>query len=171
MLSTISSLVSLNIDFLKQPPWATLFILLLTLVINVVMSYANKRSMDLPAYRKMMVGSARARKELMAAMKTGNQRRISQAQNKQNELMKEQQKASTGRMKLTLYVMIPFLLIWNVLNSFFGKAIIAYMPFNAPFFPEELTIGNWYLLCSISVNIVLSRIIGLTFEIDPDESE
>ena len=171
MMSTISSLVSLNIDFMKQPPYATLFILLLTLVINVVMSYANKRSMDLPAYRKMMVGSARARKELMAAMKTGNQRRISQAQTKQNELMKEQQKASSGRMKLTMYVMIPFLLIWQVLNGFFGRTIIAFMPFNAPFFPEELTIGNWYLLCSISVNIVLSRIIGLTFEIDPDESE
>ncbi len=85
--------------------------------------------------------------------------------------MKEQQKASSGRMKRTMYVMIPFLLIWQVLNGFFGRTIIAYMPFNAPYFPEELTIGNWYLLCSISVNIVLSRIIGLTFEIDPDESE
>ena len=171
MISTIASLVSLNIDFLKQPPYATLFIFVLTFAINIMMSYANKRSMDLDAYRKMMIGSARARKELMEAMKTGNQRRISKAQQKQNVLMKEQQKASSGRMKLTMYVMIPFLLIWQVLNGFFGKTIIAYMPFNAPFFPEELTIGNWYLLCSLSVNIVLSRIIGLTFEIDPDDSE
>ncbi len=171
MLSTIASLVSLNIDFLKQPPYATLFILVLTLAINMVMSYANKRSMDLGAYRKMMIESARARKELMEATKSGNQRRISKAQTKQSELMKAQQKASSGRMKLTMYVMIPFILIWQVLNGFFGKTIIAYMPFNAPFFPEELTIGSWYLLCSLSVNIVLSRIIGLTFEIDPDESE
>ena len=171
MMSTISSLVSLSLDFLKQPPYATLFILVLTLVVNIVMSYANKRSMDLPAYRKMMVDSSRARKELMDVMKTGNQRKISQAQNKQNELMKEQQKASSGRMKLTLYVMVPFILIWQVLNRFFGRTIIAYMPFNAPFFPEELLIGNWYLLWSLSVNIILSRIIGLTFEIDPDDSE
>jgi uncharacterized membrane protein (DUF106 family) len=171
MMSPIPSLVSLNIDFLQQPPYATLFILLLTLAINIVMSYANKRSMDLDAYRNMMVESARARKELMEAMKTGNQRRISKAQTRQNELMKAQQKASSGRMKLTMYVMIPFILIWQVLNGFFGKTIIAYMPFNAPFFPEELTIGNWYLLCSLSVNIILSRIIGLTFEIDPDDSE
>ncbi len=171
MISSIASLVSLNIDFLKQPPYATFFILALTLAINMLMSYANKRSMDLDAYRKMMIGSARARKELMEAMKTGNQRRISKAKSKQDELMKAQQKASSGRMKLTMYVMIPFILIWQVLNGFFGKTIIAFMPFNAPFFPEELTIGNWYLLCSISVNIVLSRIIGLTFEIDPDESE
>ncbi|MBQ03923.1 hypothetical protein CL673_04320 [Candidatus Bathyarchaeota archaeon] len=171
MMSTIGSLVSTNIDFLRQPPYAPIFILVLTLVVNMVMSYANKRSMDLPAYRKMMVESSRARKELMEAMKTGNQRRISQAQKKQNDLMKEQQKASSGRMKLTLYVMIPFILIWQVLNSFFGKTIVAYMPFKVPFFPENLIIGNWYLLCSISVNIVLSRIIGLTFEIDPDDRE
>ena len=171
MLSTISSLVSMNIDFLQQPPWATLFILVLTLGINLVMSYANKRSMDLDAYRNMMIESARARKEVMEAMKSGNQRRISKAQNRQSELMKEQQKASSGRMKLTMYVFIPFILIWQVLNGFFGKTIVAYMPFNAPFFPDELTIGNWYLLCSFSVNIILSRIIGLTFEIDPDESE
>jgi len=170
-MSIIGSLVSTNIDFLRQPPFAPIFILVLTLVVNIVMSYANKRSMDLPAYRKMMVESSRARKELMDAMKTGNQRRISQAQNKQNDLMKEQQKASSGRMKLTLYVMIPFILIWQVLNSFFGKTIVAYMPFKVPFFPEKLFIGNWYLLCSISVNIILSRIIGLTFEIDPDDRE
>ncbi len=170
-MSTIASFVSVNIDFMKQPPYATLFILVLTIVINLVMSYANKRSMDLGAYRKMMVESARVRKEVMEAMKSGNQRRISKAQNRQSEIMKETQKASSGRMKLTMYVMIPFLLIWQVLNGFFGKTIIAYMPFNAPFFPDELTIGNWYLLCSLSVNIVLSRIIGLTFEIDPDDSE
>ena len=171
MMSTIGSLVSFNIDFLQQPPYATIFILVLTLAINMVMSYANKRSMDLPAYRKMMVEGSRARKEVMEAMKSENQRRITKAQNRQNELMKEQNKASMGRMKLTMYVFIPFILIWQVLNGFFGKSIVAYMPFNAPFFPDELIIGNWYLLCSISVNIVLSRIIGLTFEIDPDDNE
>ena len=170
-MSIISSLVSVNIDFLQQPPWATLAILVITTAINIVMSYANKRSMDLDAYRTTMVESAKARKELMEAMKTGNQRRISKAQNRQNELMKETQKASAGRMKLTMYVFIPFILIWQVLNGFFGRTIIAWMPFNAPFFPEELTIGNWYILCSFTVNIVLSRIMGLTFEIDPEDSE
>ncbi len=170
MLSTIAGLVSLNINFLQQPPWATLFILVLTTAINLVMSYANKRSMDLDAYREMMVEGAKARKEVMEAMKSGNQRRISKAQNRQSELMKEQNKASMGRMKLTLYVFIPFILIWQVLNGFFGETIIAFMPFKAPFFPLELTIGNWYVLCSISVNVILSRIVGLTFEIDPDDS-
>lgn len=171
MLSTITTLASMNIDFLQKPPWATIFILILTTAINLVMSYANKRSMDLDAYRKMMIESAKARKEVMEAMKTGNQRRISKAQNRQKMLLEEQNKMSMGRLKLTMYVFIPFILIWQVLNGFFGQTIIAYMPFKAPFFPEELTIGNWYILCSISINIVLSRIVGLTFEIDPDDSD
>ncbi len=171
MLSALMSLISLNIDFLQKPPWATIFIMLLTATINLVMSYANKRSMDLDAYRKMMIETAKARKEVMEAMKTGNQRRISKAQNRQKLLLEEQNKMSMGRLKLTMYVFIPFILIWQVLNSFFGQTIIAFMPFRAPFFPEEMTIGNWYILCSISINIVLSRIVGLTFEIDPDESD
>ena len=96
MMSTIGNLVYINIDFLKQPPYATLFILVLTLMVNMIMSYANKRTMDLPAYRKMMVDSSWARKELMEAMKTGNQRRISKAQTKQNELMRRSRKRPVG---------------------------------------------------------------------------
>ncbi|MGD2142530.1 MAG: EMC3/TMCO1 family protein [Candidatus Bathyarchaeota archaeon] len=170
MIDLASSLASIQIDFLQQPPWATLFILGLTLVINIAMSFANRRVMDLEAYRRMMIESARVRKEVMEAMKSGNQRRISKAQNRQQELMKQQQQMSMGRLKLTLYFFIPFILIWTVLRNFFGNTIIAYMPFKAPFFNTEMSIGNWYILCSISINIVLSRIMGLTFEIDPDES-
>ena len=123
--------------------------------------------MDLDSYRKMMTESARVREDLMAAMKSGNQRRISRAQNRQSELMKQQQKSSMGRMKTSMYFMIPLLLIWQLFGKFFGSSIIVYMPFNAPFFGSELTIGNWYILCSIMSNIIISRILGISFEIDP----
>ncbi|MGD2201259.1 MAG: EMC3/TMCO1 family protein [Candidatus Bathyarchaeota archaeon] len=169
MIDLISSLASSQFDFLQQPPWATFFILGLTLVINIGMSFANKRVMDLDAYRRIMIESARVRREQMEAMKSGNQRRISKAQKRQQDLMREQQKMSMGRLKLTLYFFIPFILIWQFLNNFFGNTIIAYMPFKTPFFGTELNIGNWYILCSISINIILSRIMGLTFEIDLED--
>jgi uncharacterized membrane protein (DUF106 family) len=44
------------------------------------------------------------------------------------------------------------------------------MPFDAPLFGTELTMINWYFLCSISTNILFQRILGLTFEIEPRES-
>jgi len=166
MIDLLSNLVSVDLGFLQQPPGATIFILVFTVVINLIMSFFNRRQMDLGSYRKMMIESARVREDLMAAMKSGNQKRISRAQNRQSELMKQQQKSSMGRMKISMYFMIPFLLIWQVFGKFFGSSVIAYMPFNAPFFGSELTISNWYLLCSITSNIVISRIFGITFEID-----
>lgn len=169
MIELLSSFASADLSFLQQPPMATVFILLLSTVLSLATSYANRRSMDIDAYRKMMIESARAREEQMAAIKSGNQRQISKAQNKQQELMKQQQKMSMDRMKITMYFMIPFILIWQVLGNFFGGSVIAYMPFKSPFFGLELTIGNWYILCSISSNIIISRILGITFEIDPKE--
>ena len=169
-MNLLSSLAAVDISFLQQPPWATFFILFLTLAINIVMSFANKRNMDLDAYRSVMIESAKVRKELMDAMKTGNQRRISRAQNRQQDLTKQQQQISMGRMKLTFYFMVPFILIWQFLNNFFGQGIIAYMPFNTPFSGTDLTIGNWYILCSFTINIILSRIFGITFEIDPEDN-
>ena len=170
-MNLLSSLTAAEgISFLQQPPWATFFILFLTLAINLVMSFANKRMMDLDAYRRVMIEGAKVRKELMDAMKTGNQRRISRAQNRQQDLMREQNQISMGRMKLTFYFMVPFLILWQFLNRFFGQTIVAYMPFNSPFSGTDLTIGSWYILCSISINVILSRIFGITFEIDPDEN-
>ena len=167
MIDLLSNLVSVDLGFLQQPPGATIFILVFTIVINLIMSFVNRRQMDLDSYRKMMIESTRVREELMAAMKSGNQRRISRAQNRQSELMKQQQESSMDRMKISMYFMIPFHLIWQFLGKFFGSGVIAYMPFNAPFFGSELTIGNWYILCSIMSNIIISRILGITFEIDP----
>lgn len=170
MMYLLVSLAAADFSFLQQPPMATVFILVLSATISLVTSLANRRVIDLDEYKNMMIESSHVRQELVAAMKSGNQRRISKAQNKQQELMKAQSKMSMDRMKIMLFFMIPFLLIWQFLGNFFGKTIIAYMPFNAPLFGTKLTIGNWYILCSIATNIIISRVLGLTFEIDPQES-
>jgi uncharacterized membrane protein (DUF106 family) len=149
---------------------ATIFILFLSIVISLVTSLANRRIMNLEEYRKMMIESNRVRSEVMEAMRSGNQRRISKAQNRQKELMQAQSKMSMDRMKIMLFFMVPFLIIWQFLGNFFGKNIIAYMPFKAPFLGSELAIGYWYIICSITTNIIISRALGLTFEIDPEES-
>lgn len=170
MMDMLLSLVAVDFSFLQQPPMATIFILVLSATISLATSIANRRVIDLEEYKKMMIESSHVRQEMMTATKSGNQRRISRAQNRQQELMKAQSKMSMDRMKTMLFFMIPFLLIWQFLGSFFGKTIIAYMPFSAPFWGSELTIGNWYILCSIASNIIISRVLGLTFEIDPKES-
>ena len=170
MMNLLSSLASADLSNLKQPPMATLLILLMAVVINLVIGFLGRRSMDLNEYRRITTESRIAQQETMAAMKSGNQRRISKAQKRQQELSQEQMKISGNRMKMSFFFIIPLMIIWPVLGRFFGETIIAYMPFNSPFWGLELKMFNWYFLCSIASSIIIQRVLGLTFEIDTVES-
>jgi uncharacterized membrane protein (DUF106 family) len=165
----LPAIVALELDFLKTPPMATYAILAIAVSLGLLTSFVNARMTDLKAYRKMMLDSARAQHQMMEAAKNGNQRAIDKAQKKQQEVMGQQSKMSMDRLKISFFFMIPFLLIWQLLGSFFGNTIIAHFPFQFPFIPMDLSVANWYLLCSFASSIIISRLLGLTFEIDPEE--
>ncbi|RLI08617.1 hypothetical protein DRO42_06020 [Candidatus Bathyarchaeota archaeon] len=170
--SLLSSLAALDFSLLQQPPMSTLFILGLSTVISLVTSVANRMVIDLDEYRRWMVESNRLRREMMEAMRSGNQRRIAKVQKRQQDLMQTQQKMTMDRMKIMVFFMIPFILIWQVLNKFLKDvSYIALMPFTAPLISPKgtLSVSTWYFISSIATNIIISRVLGLTFEIGPEE--
>ena len=172
-ISLLSHLTSLDLGFLQQTPASTLFILALSAAISLVTSVANRMVIDLEEYKRWTVESHHLRQELMEAMRSGNQRRISSAQKRQQQLLKTQQKMTMDRMKLMLFFFVPFILIWQVLNKFLsGVEYLALLPFKVPFIAPQgtLSVSTWYIICSVSTNIVISRALGLTFEIEPRES-
>ncbi|MFB0557871.1 MAG: EMC3/TMCO1 family protein [Candidatus Bathyarchaeia archaeon] len=170
MIDLLSSIVAADLEFLKQPPASTVFILALSAVINLVTGLVSRRNLNLDEYRRIMTESQHAQQELMAAMRSGNQRRISRAQRRQQEASQAQLKMSGDRMKTTFFFMIPILLMWIPLNNFYGKTTIAHMPFDAPLFGTKLNLVNWYFLSSITTSIIFQRILGLTLEIEPRDS-
>jgi len=163
--------VALDLAFLKEPPEATIFIFFLSLVLGIATSIANRMVMDLDEYRKMTIESHRVRQEMTKAMKSGNQSKIDKAQRRQQQLMSKQSNMTMDRMKISIFFMIPFLLIWRLLGSFFGGVTIAYFPMDVPLIPKDFSVANWYILCSLSTNIIISRILGLTFEVGPEDLE
>lgn len=169
MMYLLSSLVKVDLSYLQQPPLATIFILGLVTVISLVTSLLTLKATDLEDYRKMMIESSRVRYEMMEAIKSGDQRRISKAQRRQQELMKAQSKMTADRMKITLLTIVPIIIMWQILIRFFKDTTVAYMPFNAPLFGTELKIGGWYIFCSFATSIIFQRILGLTFEIGPND--
>lgn len=161
--------VLLDLTMYQEPPYATLAIMAISLTIATLTSFIGVRSMDLEQYRRLMIESSRARKELMDATRSGNQRKIDKAQKKQNDLMQQQSKMSMDRMRSSMLFTVPMLLVWPSLGRFFGDTIVAHFPFDFPYIPREFTFIQWYLLCSFSMNVILNRIFGLTFEIDPED--
>ena len=71
------------------------------------------------------------------------------------------------QMRNNFLILLPLLVVFPALSSFFGNEIVAVMPFNFPYFGTELTYFNWYLLNSFFTKTLLDRILGLEFEIEP----
>ena len=161
--------VALDFSAFANPPGATYAIVGIALALGTMTSYIGVRSMDMGAYRKLTIESHKARNELMEATKEGNQRKISKAQQRQQDLMAQQNKLNSSRLRSSMFFTLPLILIWQPLRTFFGDSVIAYFPFNVPYIPREFKFYQWYLLCSFTFNLVLNRVFGLTFEIDPED--
>ena len=169
MLNLLPGLVAQSMDFLKDPPVSTLFLMVLAFAVSALTTYISKRSMNVEEYRKSMEESSHAQQELMAAMRSGNQRRIQKAQQRQKGSQQAQMKNSNAQMKTSMYTMIPIMIMWWILGGFYGRSVgVAWMPFNPVLWSgTKLNYVTWYIICSFTASIIMRRMFGLSFEIEP----
>ena len=167
MIDLLRGLVAQSMDFLKEPPASTLFLMVLAFVVSAITTYISKRSMNVEEYRKSKAESSHAQQELMAALKSGNQRRIQKAEQRQKESQQNQMKNSNAQLKSSLYTTIPILIMWQILGRFYGvSTAVAWMPFHPIIFGRKLNYATWYVICSVTASIILRRVFGLSFEIE-----
>ena len=165
LTSLAASLTEFSLDTLQVTPYSTLFILVISTVMSLIVSLVNRMTTNIDEYREWTTKSALLRRDMMKAMQSGNKRLVEKLQKDQQESMKAQTKMSMQRLKLTLYFMIPFFLIWGILQSFYGNNIVAIMPFDLPYIGTRLDLFWWYFFCSMLCNVLIQRLLGLTFEV------
>ncbi|MFB0543375.1 MAG: EMC3/TMCO1 family protein [Candidatus Bathyarchaeia archaeon] len=166
LIDRVGPLVGLNLDALKVMPGSTIFIFILSIVVNLLVSWVNRRTIDLEEYKEWTIKSTLVRREYMKAVQSGNKRLVDKLQKEQQEIMKSQSAMTMQQLKFQLFFFIPFIALWQILGVFFANAgTVAYMPFNAPFFGTELSLFSWYFICSIATSILTRRLLGLTFEV------
>jgi len=163
-------LVAQSLDFLKDPPTSTIFLMVLAFVISALTTYVTKRYMNVEEYKKSMIESSHATQELMAAMKGGNQSRIQKAQQRQKEAQQIQMKHSSAQTKTTMYTIIPIMIMWQILGGFYGRYIgVAWMPFDPILWSgRKLNYITWYVICSFTASLIMRRLFGISFEIEPE---
>ncbi len=168
MIDLFPGLVAQSIDFLKEPPASTLFLMVLAFVVSAITTYISKRSMNVEEYRKSREESSNAQQMLMVAMKSGNQRRIQKAQQRQKKSQQTQMKNTNAQMKTNMYTIIPTMIMWRILGGFYGTSIGgAWMPFHPLFFDIKLNYATWYVICSVTASNIMRKVFGLSFEIEP----
>jgi len=116
------------------------------------------------SYRKEYMSWMKA---VNKARKEGDEKQLDKLMRRQGAVMKMNTRASLETLKTMPFTLIPFYLIYTVVRVAFNELAVAYSPFILPYaslFGDKaaiLTLFYWYLICSFTISIPLSRIFGV----------
>ena len=104
------------------------------------------------------------------ARKDGDEKQLDKLMKRQTAVMKMSSRATLEQLKTYPITIIPFYLIYAILGYALGSLVaVAYSPFLIPFASVTsngaaavLSLFFWYLICSFSISIPLSRIFGVS---------
>ena len=145
-------------------PASTLFTLMVAGVLALITNAANRFLVDVKRAATVTKEVNAWRKEFDQARKSNNKKLLAQLTKKQQAMMKLQSEVAFDRMKVSFIFIIPFWLVWIVLSGSFGQAVVAYSPIEIPFAGANLSFFYWYLICSFTISLPLSRILGVNPE-------
>jgi uncharacterized membrane protein (DUF106 family) len=145
-------------------PASTFFVLMVAGVLALITNASNRFLVDVKRAAKVTKEVNAWRKEFEQARKSNNKKLLAQLTKKQQAMMKLQSQVAFDRMKVSFIFIIPFWLVWIVLSGSFGQAVVAYSPIQIPFVGANLSFFYWYLICSFTISLPLSRILGVNPE-------
>ena len=145
-------------------PASTLFTLMVAGVLALITNASNRFLVDVKRAAAVTKEVNAWRKEFEQARKSNDKKLLAQLTKKQQAMMKLQSKVAFDRMKVSFIFIIPFWLVWIVLSGSFGEAVVAYSPIEIPFAGASLSFFYWYLICSFTISLPLSRILGVNPE-------
>lgn len=159
----IKSLLSL---FLQMPNSA-IFIFSVSLTLNLAMMAAYRLLVDINQLRENDMKIRKHMKELKDAEKRGDRRSLKKLRRIEPRINKLQTLNAKQRSKVSLLFMVPLMVIYLILNVVFTGSNVAKLPFALPFVgSNELPFAWWYLICHFTFYTLLSRLVGLTYEVE-----
>lgn len=153
-------------DFLLEIPFSTIFILLLAATIGLLTSLVNRLLTDPEKSKAWRKEAAEWNAALRKAQRSGDKKRIEKLMKKQQYILQLQSKMAWQSIKVTLIIIAPLFIMWQILGGSYGLIPIAYFPGVGSTLPLPL-LGNmsslywWYLLCSFLFSTMFSHLFGL----------
>jgi uncharacterized membrane protein (DUF106 family) len=168
-------------SFLAQPPYVTMIVLFVSLVMSFVSSLINIKFMPkehrqkVKALQRKIAALTKEKKENMKKAKSeGDKKLLRKAKKQEQQLLQLQSQAlslSSKQMRVFPITMAVFFIVWLLLTGsilgiklfespFIGPDPVAYLPWLNGVLP--LNLFSWYFICSILFSTLISRIFGLT---------
>lgn len=168
-------------SFLAQPPYVTLIILFVSIIMSFISSFINSRFMPKEhrekvkeLNRKVAALKAEKSENMKQAKSTGDKKLLKKAQKQEKQLLQLQSQVlslSSKQFRVLPITMGVFFVVWLLLTGsilgiklfespFIGPAPVAYLPWLGGVM--QLSLFYWYLICSFLFGTLFSRIFGLT---------
>jgi uncharacterized membrane protein (DUF106 family) len=169
-------------SFLAQPPFVTIIVLFVSLVMSFFSSLINikfvpkEHRQKVKALQRKISALTKEKNENMKKAKSeGDKKLLRKAQKQEKRLLQLQSQAlslSSKQFRVFPITMAVFFIVWLLLtgNLLFFKLFespfyeptipVAYLPWLDGVLP--LNLFSWYFICSILFSTLFSRIFGLT---------
>lgn len=160
----LSVLLQIFPPLLKEIPYSTAFILVVSGVIALLTTFVNRLLTNPQKTKAARKELADWNKELREAQKQKDKKTVDKLMKKQQYIMQLQTKMMWSSMKVSLLFLIPLLLMWQVLGGFYSGVDIAYLPglgANLPIPLFSYSLIWWYLVCSLLFGTVCSHLLGI----------
>ena len=146
-------------------PDSTFLIMGIASVLALTTNILNRFLVDVDKMKHVMAAVADWRNEFNEARKSGDKKQLAKVTKKHKVMMLLQSKMMWDRMKVSFIYLGPFWILFYVMNTFFKDSAVALSPFTIPvLLGEELRFISWYILCSFSLSLPLSRLLGVNPE-------
>jgi len=151
-------------------PLSTLSVFAAALVLSLIAMSANRFLVNykmVANYRREYMNWMNA---VRKARKEGDEKQLDKLMRRQSSVMKMSSRATLEQLKTYPITIVPFYLIYAVLGyALTSNHAVAYAPFLIPFaavtpagVASVLSLFFWYLICSFTISIPLSRIFGVS---------
>ncbi len=167
---------------LGSPQFSAFGILGISILLAVITSLVNKRLLDIPRLRKMTAEVQGWSSEYFKAQRAKDTKALEKLNKKKEYIDKMRGQMMSQQFRPTLFFAVPLLGLFYLLNTFYGRIVVALLPFE-PFAPFNVWAGHlvgnlcmtgtaagtgqscapfylWYLICSISSYQVIQRLLG-----------
>lgn len=150
-----------------QMPNSAIFIFSVSLALNLAMMAAYRLMVDIDQLRENDMKVKKYMRELKEVEKKGDRRSLKKLKRMESRINKLQNLNAKQRSKVSLLFMIPLMITYLILNVTFSGFNVVKLPFTLPFVGSgELPFAWWYMMCHFTLYTTLSRLVGLTYEVE-----
>lgn len=162
-----------------NPPDSTVILTVTAAAFAFFNNLLVRQTVDLNAERRMKAEIAAYRKELAAARKAKDQKEIDRLMKKQTAINQLNLKISNARLKVSIYTIVPFFIIYYLMLNIVGGNPAAWSPIYVPYLMSTtisaaqqtsgahlLTSGGayvtafgWYFLSSLWLQQIMTRLL------------